>query len=127
MARSGHFFGLVFLGLAASIGLACGSSNPTVNSQRQALSVSVTPATASAPAEGQVQFTATGTYNTAPTVVTPLQATWVALGPSNAHTTEVTINTNGLAQCSAAASVSYTVGAWVVLNIREIRRPRYAM
>ncbi len=114
MARTGHLVGLIFLELGAAIGLACGSSNPNENSQRQALSVSVTPATASAPANGRVQFTATGTYNTAPTVVNPLQATWVVLGPSNAPTTEVTINTNGLAQCSSAASGSYTVGAWVV-------------
>ncbi len=106
---------MVLLAAIASIGLDCGSSNQ----QRQALSVTVTPSSVSAPADGQVQFTAAGTYNTAPAMVTPLQANWAVVDASGAQTTAVTISANGLAQCSSAASGSFTVGAWIL----EFSRP----
>jgi hypothetical protein len=97
------------LACAAAITVAC-STTP----QRQALSLSVTPATAKAPANGQVQFSAAATYSLAPTSVNPAPATWaVANAASTALTTDVTINSDGLAQCTSAASGTYTVGAWI--------------
>ena len=108
MSRHGYFGRIVLLGVAASITLAC-SNIP----QRQALSVSVSPSTATAPTDGQVQFTATGTYNLAPTTVTPLQANWVVV-QNDEQTEAATINANGLAQCTSGASGAFTVGAWVV-------------
>jgi hypothetical protein len=102
------FFWIILLGIAASIALGC-SNIP----QRQALSVTVSPAIVTAPADGQVQFAATGTYNLAPTTVDPLQANWAIVDQSGQPTVAVTVD-NGLAQCSSAASGVFTVGAWVV-------------
>ncbi|MFZ0770336.1 MAG: hypothetical protein WCA49_01140 [Candidatus Sulfotelmatobacter sp.] len=114
MSRHGYFFWIVLLGVAASIAVAC-SNIP----ERQALTVTLSPSAATAPADGQVQFTATGTYNLPPTTVTPLQANWAVVDQAGAQTTAVTISANGLAQCTAAASGVFTVGAWVV----EFSRP----
>jgi hypothetical protein len=97
------------LALAASITVAC-----SIAPQRQALTLSVTPASATAPANRQVQYTAAATYNTPPTSVSPVQATWgVADSTGTALTTAVTIDNNGLAQCTSAASGNYMVGAWI--------------
>ena len=76
--------------------------------QRQLLSVSISPA-AGAPGTGsdQVQFVATGHYNTAPFTVTPLQANWGRFNWPVATVTE-----SGLAQCTAAGTT--TIEAWVV-------------
>jgi hypothetical protein len=109
MSSPGYFWGSVLLGVAASIAVAC-SNIP----QRQALSVTVSPSAVTAPADGQVQFTATGTYNLTPTTVTPLQANWVVVDQAGQHTTAVTIDGNGLAECGSVASGDFTVGAWVV-------------
>lgn len=76
-----------------------------------------------APADGQVQFTATGTYNLTPTTVTPLQANWVVVDQAGQQTTAVTIDTNGLAECGSVASGDFTVGAWVI----EFSKPPQAV
>ena len=83
--------------------LACGSS-----SMRSLQSVTVNPSTAS----GNFQFVATGHYNRAPATVTPLpDATWGACLNGN-PTSDITVSTNGLAQCGASASGSYTVWSY---------------
>jgi hypothetical protein len=90
--------------VAASIMLACGSTSRTLQS------VAVTPATATAQ-NGQFQFTATGYYNTSPAQITPLTATWGACS-QQAITSDVTVSSTGLAQCTASASGTYTVWAY---------------
>jgi hypothetical protein len=108
MTGSWGFLRLFFLAFAASITLAC-STIP----ERQALTLTVTPAAATAPSNGQVQFTAAATYNTTPTLVNPVQATWGVADSSGRLTTEVTVDGTGLARCTSAASGTYTVGAWI--------------
>jgi hypothetical protein len=98
---------LVFLVLVVSIGaltLACGSSSDQIQS------INVTPAVADAQnyPNGQVQFTATGHYRAR--TVTPLQANW---GWTSDQPSGVTITANGLAQCQAGASGTFSIGAWV--------------
>jgi hypothetical protein len=107
MREHKHLFGIILLGTVASICLACGDN-------RRALSVTVSPAIVTAPVDGQVQFTATGTFSAAPTPVTPLQATWAVVDQSGLPTTAVTVSANGLAQCGSGTSGSFTVGAWVL-------------
>jgi hypothetical protein len=107
MSRYGYFLWIIFLALAASITLACGNGP-----QRQIVSLSVSPSPADGP---QAQFTATGTYTTHPVMVSPLQGNWSVLDNNGHPTTEVSINTNGLAQCASGASGIFTVGAWVLL------------
>ena len=80
--------------------------------ERQLLSVSISP-TAGAPGVGsdQVQFVATGYYNTEPYVVTPLQADWGAC----AYPLKVaTVTQDGLATCAKGASGTISVEAWVI-------------
>jgi hypothetical protein len=113
MSRYGYLLWVVLLGIVASITLACGvGSFP----QRQIVSLTVSPPSADAQnyPNGQVQFTATGTFTAPPVTVTPLQSTWVAVG-IDGPTTDVTISPNGLAQCASGASGVYSVGAWVAL------------
>jgi hypothetical protein len=100
---------LTFLAVATFITIAC-SSVPS----RQALTLAVSPSNVTAPADGQVQFTATATYNMPPSPVTPAAATWGVIDAAGQHTTAVTISNSGLAQCSSGASGVYTVGAWVL-------------
>lgn len=75
--------------------------------------VSVNPATADAHdfSNGQVHFTATGYYNTNPSTVTPITATWGACYQDQ-PTADVTLSANGMAQCSASASGTYLVWAF---------------
>jgi hypothetical protein len=104
---------LLFLGLvlAASFTLSCGASS-TDPSSRQLLSITLSPATADAQdyPNGQVQFTATGYYSTAPSPVTPLSAFWGTCyqeGP----TTAISVTKDGLAQCESGAVGTFTVWA----------------
>lgn len=90
----------------AAITLACGSST----SSRRLQSVTVSPATATAQ-NGEFQFTATGFYTMSPTKVMPLTATWGAC-LQQAATSDVTVSTGGLAQCTASASGTYTIWAF---------------
>ncbi|MFP5205635.1 MAG: hypothetical protein ACLGSH_09780 [Acidobacteriota bacterium] len=87
---------------AALVLIGCGGS-PT----RKLLSLTITPS-AGAPGTGssQVQFVATGHYNTAPYTVTPLQANW-----GRFNWPVATIAETGLAQCTAAGTT--IIEAWV--------------
>jgi hypothetical protein len=101
---------ILLLLLLTFVPTAC--SNPAMNTSRQLLSVTISPANGTAPAalNSQVQFVATGTYNTEPYMVTPLQATWgVTYYPQAiASTTQ-----NGLATCVSGSSGTTTIEAWV--------------
>jgi len=116
MPRGRYFVSTMFLGLAACLTLACGSS------ARQIQSISVTPTSADAQnyPNGKVPFVATGHYNASPMTVTPLPANWGAASQQLFNgtevlsaTTEVSVDTQGVAQCTASASGTYVVGAWV--------------
>jgi hypothetical protein len=75
-------------------------------------SVTISPTTANAPnsSSGQVQFIATGHYNTEPYIVTPLAATWgVSISPLKA----AGITQNGLATCNQDVAGKVAVEAWV--------------
>jgi len=104
----GPQFFFFLLVLAAAVTLACGSSPHVLQS------VSVSPATADAQSysKGQVQFTATAYYDTMPMAVKSAPATWGACS-RGANTDGVSVSTNGLAQCAAAAAGNYTVFAFV--------------
>jgi hypothetical protein len=107
---------IIFLGLVAWIALACGSS-------RKLQSITVSPASADARdyPNGEVPFVATGHYNSSPMTVTPLQANWGAALFRNENGTmvptnrAVSVDTNGVAQCSANASGTYSIAASVQL------------
>jgi hypothetical protein len=111
--RLAYLLCVVFLGTLASLTLGCGSSSP----QRELQSVSVSPAAADAQnyPNGQVQFTATGTYNTAPMTVNPLQASW-GVAQNNAPTTGISVTNDGVAQCAPGAVGVYSVGAWDMMH-----------
>lgn len=115
MSRSGYILCFVLLAVAASITLACGAGN---NPNRVIQSLSVSPASADAQdyPGGLVPFIATGTYNKAPMMVTPVQSTWVVVNQNGDQTTDVLINANGVAHCAAGASGVYNVGAWVAIT-----------
>jgi hypothetical protein len=91
--------------LAAAIALSCGGSSHIPQS------VTVSPATADG-TNGPVQFTATAYYNIMPSPVSPAPATWGACG-ANGNNNEVSMNTNGLAQCSSGSTRTYTIFAFV--------------
>lgn len=103
------FLVVVLVGPTLLFTLAC-----SIAPQRRALSVAVSPSAAIAPSNGQVQFTATGTYNTSPTTLSPLTANWAVVDSAGAPTTAVTVTSDGLAQCGLGTSGVFTVGAWVL-------------
>jgi hypothetical protein len=116
MPSDRYFVSILFLGLAACMTLACGSST------RQIQSISVAPTSADAQSypNGKVPFVATANYNVSPMTVTPLQANWGAASQQLINgtevlsaTTEVSVDAQGTAQCAAGASGTYVVGAWV--------------
>ena len=93
----------------------CGGSS---NGARMLLSVTVSPASADAQqsAGGQVQFTATGTYNLPPTTVTPLtNVVWTVNRPAFSglatKASDPGIDANGMAQCSATSQGTSTINA----------------
>ena len=98
--------------LTAVLTLACGSPAKPMSNPGSIQSVTVSPAIADARnyPDGQVQFVATGYYNMPPSPITPLTATW-GVCQNNVPTTEVTVSTRGLAQCSAGAVGTYSVFA----------------
>jgi hypothetical protein len=100
---------LFLLVSAAAITLACGSPSPHIPQ-----SVTVTPATADAEefANGQVQFSATAYYNTKPSPVSNVTATWNSCA-QNGPTNEVSVSTTGVAQCASGASGTYMIYAFV--------------
>ncbi|MFZ0277258.1 MAG: hypothetical protein WA254_09640 [Candidatus Sulfotelmatobacter sp.] len=106
--------------LAASLALSCGTSSKNTTGQLQ--SITITPATAAAGLPGQqVQFIATGHYNTAPYIVTPQPATWGACY-QNAPTTAVSVTSTGLAQCEAPSGpiTEYSLFAFDQTNCNVI-------
>src|ERR1700734_721757 len=97
---------LIFLVLFVQ---ACANPAPV----RQLLSVTITPTAGAAQGSpSQIQFVATGTYNTAPYTVTPLEANWgVSSYPQAIATTDQT----GLATCKSGSSGTTTIEAWVMV------------
>jgi len=106
---------------AAMFAWCCGSSTSISGLIRQPQSINLSPATADAQnyPDGQVQFIATGHYNTAPYTVSPQSATWGACY-QNATTTAVSVTNGGLAQCAHGASGTYTIFAFVMTNCNAI-------
>ena len=95
----------------------CGSMN---SNNRVLQSMTVSPASADAQnfPQGQVQFTATGTFSMPPSpatvpvpFVSPYSGSWISSNPNVA-----TINQNGMAQCVTGASGTVTVTAVVSSN-----------
>jgi len=124
MSRHGYFFAVIILGVAACLTLACGSSNSS--RQIQGISVSPTSADAQNYPGGQVPFVATGMYSTAPTKVT-VQANWGAASEQLVNgvevltaTTDVSVDSKGVAQCGVSATGIYVIGAWVPAGTQAI-------
>jgi hypothetical protein len=118
MSRHWPFLWIVLLGMAGAFALACGSSSFTgAIPQHQIVSLSVTPAVADARdyPDGEVSFVATGTYESPPTTVSPLQAHRVVVDPLGGHPMDVSISNNGVTHCGAGALGTFMVGAWVLL------------
>ena len=116
MPQFACFLSISPLALAASITLAGAAGSPR---KPQALTVSPASADAQDYPDGRVPFTATGTFNSPPTPVSPLQASWGVAAEQDGNygpTTAVSIDANGVAQCSAGASGVYAIGAWVQKN-----------
>jgi hypothetical protein len=98
---------LFALSLIASF-LACGGGSLT---EHRLLSVTVAPTTANAAdfSNGMVQFTATGTFDHAPSPATLNPATW-DLAPSSLYPADaVAISASGIAQCRTGFSGTVTV------------------
>lgn len=120
-------YGLLFfsflLVLAGAIALACGSPVshiapscspvPTTTNSIGLQSVTVCPAAADAKdyPDGEIQFVAIGTFNTAPSPALPTPVYWGAC-QQNQPTTGVTVSNTGVAQCASGASGNYTVWAY---------------
>lgn len=114
------FFFLIVLAIA--ITLACGSpaahlspscsSAPTAtnNSMPQSITLCPTVADAKDYPDGEVQYVAIGTFQTAPSPAIP-QSTFWGTCYQNAPTSAVTISSGGVAQCASGASGTYTVWA----------------
>jgi hypothetical protein len=118
MFRHGCFLWIVLLTLAGVLALACGSSSVTgALPQHQIVSLSVAPAVADAQdyPDGNVPFIATGTYETPPITVSPVQANWVVVDPLGGKATDVSISGGGVAHCGSGAVGTFMVGAWVLL------------
>ena len=114
MTKFRTLLSLLFVAALALETLGCGSSN--MNSNRVLQSMAITPANADAQnfPNGQVQFTATGTFNKAPspaqvTFQPPYTGTWSLMGASAANI--ATISQAGLAQCIAGVAGTVTVSA----------------
>jgi hypothetical protein len=101
---------VVPLALLASIGaqiVGCNSMNSVADRRLQAITLSPTTATGHDSSDGQVQFVATGSFTSAPTPVTPLQASsWLVSDPGVAS-----VSTIGLAQCRPGTIGTVTVKA----------------
>jgi hypothetical protein len=109
------FLSLLTLAVVSSLALSCGANsdpNSDPSSGRQLMSVTLNPATADAQdyPDGQVQFTATGYYNSAPYTVVPLSAGWGECY-QEMSTSAITVSSTGLAQCVSGALGTYTVWA----------------
>jgi len=88
--------------------LACGGGSLS----HQLVSVSISPQTATASdfPNSMVQFTATGTFNRAPSPQTLNQAIWEVVVPSDFPTSDVaTVDANGVAQCKTGFAGTVTI------------------
>jgi hypothetical protein len=108
MAKLRTVLPVCFLAVAALLALSCGIHQP--GHPLESITLSPTTADAENYPNGQVQFTATGNYMTPPLTVTPLSATWGACYQFQ-PTTEVSVTSTGLAQCSSGASGTFFVWA----------------
>jgi len=119
-----HYFASFFflVTLAIAITLACGSpashiapscsSMPTVTNSGMPQSVTLCPAVADAQdyPNGQVQFTAIGAFQTAPSPALVKTQIW-GVCQDGSPTTAVTISIGGLAQCAAGSTGTYSIYA----------------
>ena len=118
MTKYGTVLATLLLAALALQALGCGSSN----SNRILESMTLTPANADAQnfANGQVQFTAAGTFSKAPspqqvTFQPPYTGGWSLMGTNSASI--ATINQNGMAQCvPGGAAGTVTVQALASAN-----------
>ncbi|HXM09460.1 MAG TPA: hypothetical protein VN946_05890 [Terriglobales bacterium] len=106
-------FSFVAMIAAASLAMSCGASQE----QSQLRSITLSPATADAQnyPDGQVPFAATGHYVNPSQTITPQTANWVAC-QQNAPTTQVSVTTSGVAQCTKGATGTYSITAWDTVN-----------
>jgi hypothetical protein len=97
----------IVLILATFFAASCGSG------QGQLQSITLNPASADAQAypNGQVPFTATGYYVDPSHTVTPQTATWSACF-QGIPTTDVSVTTEGVAQCAGGATGTYSILAF---------------
>jgi hypothetical protein len=112
-------FGFSLLVLCAAITLACGSSESHIatacgsasgaSSPGVPQSISLCPATVTAQGSEQVQFVATGYFESEPKRITPLKTELWGVCQQNVPTTVVSISNTGVAQCQSGASGAYTV------------------
>ncbi|MGA2980021.1 MAG: hypothetical protein ABSD76_10555 [Terriglobales bacterium] len=109
-------FSFLTLVLGVSVALSCGANQE----QSQLQSITLSPATADAQSypNGQVQFTATGSYGNPSRTVTPLPATWGACYQL-ATTSAVSVTREGLAQCAPGATGTYTIWANDPVDIKS--------
>ena len=93
--------------VAAGMVLSCGAP------ARQLQSITLKPPSADAKdfPSGKVPFVATGHYNTSPQTVTPIAATWGTCSKQLLPVNEVSVSSNGLAQCAPEASGTFTIWA----------------
>ena len=92
------------LAVLSAVGLACGGPH-------HLQSITLNPANADARnSGGQVQFTATGHYDSDPLTVSPIAATWGACTNFQA-TNQVSVSDTGLAHCADGAMGTYTIWA----------------
>jgi hypothetical protein len=107
------FLSVWVLAMSSIATIGCGSMNSSPNRVLQ--SMAVTPASADAQTfpQGQVQFTATGTFSKLPSparvpvpFVSPYSGSWISSDPNIAS-----INQSGLAQCVSGASGTVMVKA----------------
>ena len=118
MSESRLVLSIFLLAAWASASLGCGSS---MNTNRVLQSMSITPANAIAHnfPNGQVQFTAIGTFNQAPspaqvTFQPPYTGTWSLMGTGASSV--ATISQTGLARCVPGAAGIVTVNAIASAN-----------
>lgn len=107
--RLSPLFALASFSLCVLLG--CGDKGEiSAQQEHQLLSITVSPTSGSATASGgQVQFVATGHYDSAPMRVTPLQVNWGTYSKRVGNTSQ-----NGLASCAAPGTT--TIEAWVFLQ-----------
>jgi hypothetical protein len=111
-------FQLAILVVALTVTLSCG------NSLRELVAMNLSPSVADAQnyPNGQVQFTASGTYNLYPLTGPVQPALWSIYKPQNTQNIP-TITQNGLAQCGSAVG-TFSVQAYAVSNPSASQTPQ---